>query len=186
VSFVENIVAVTFDEPGAAIQALNELQRLHESEALKVRTAAVLERRGDGTWRVADKTEHPTFAGTITGGLVGAILGALTGPLGLLLGGTAGLLAGELIDVTEDEAEELILEAMINRTPPGSSALLAEVDEPVPDTLDAIMGKLGGRIMRWSRADVEAELEAAAEATDAGRRESRRILHLRKEKAGKV
>jgi uncharacterized membrane protein len=186
VSFVENIVAVTFDEPGAAIQALNELQRLHESKALKVGTAAVLERRGDGTWRVAHETEHPTFAGTITGGLLGAILGALTGPLGLLLGGTAGLLAGELIDVTEDEAEELILEAMINRIPPGSTALLADVDEPVPDTLDAIMGKLGGRIMRWSRADVEAELEAAAEATDAGRRESRRIFHLKKEKAGKV
>jgi uncharacterized membrane protein len=183
---VENIVAVTFDEPGAAIHALNELQRLHESEALKVRTAAVLERRGDGTWRVADKEEHPTFAGTITGGLVGAILGALTGPLGLLLGGTAGLLAGELVDVTEDQAEELILEAMINRIPPGSSALLAEVDEPVPDTLDAVMEKLRGRVMRWSRADVEAELEAAAEAAEAGRRECRRILHLRKERAGKV
>jgi uncharacterized membrane protein len=182
---VENIVAVTFDEPGAALQALNELQRLHESEALKARAAAVLERRPDGTWRIADATQHPSFAGTVTGGLLGAILGALTGPLGLLLGGTAGLLAGELIDVTEDEAEELILEAMINRIPPGTSALLADVDEP-PDTLDAIMEKLGGRIMRWPRADVEAELEAAAEAAAAGRRESRRIFHLRKQKAGKV
>jgi uncharacterized membrane protein len=184
--FVENVVFVSFDDPNAALKALTELLRLHDAEALKVHTAAVVERRPDGTWRIADETEHPAFGGTLAGGLVGALVGALTGPVGLLLGATAGLLAGELVDVNKDEADELILEAMIGKVPPGTTALLAEVDEPVPDTLDAVMQKLGGRVTRWPRKEVEAELEAAAEADEANRRETRRIFHRWKEKTANV
>ena len=115
---------------------------------------------------------------------LGGLLGALTGPLGLLLGATAGALAGEVVDVTEDEVSELILDAMIARIPPGTTALLADVEERATDTLDAVMDKPGGRITRWPRADVEAELEGAEEATEAGRREARRIFHRTKTKAG--
>lgn len=183
---MKNIVVVTFDEPSRALEGLTELERLDDAEAVKLRAAAVVERRPDGTWRMADETEHPTFAGTITGGLIGSLLGALTGPLGLLLGGTAGLLAGELVDVTEDEASDIILEAMIARIPAGTTALVADVDEPVTDTVDAVMDKLGGQVTRWPRAEVEAELEAAAEATEAGRRETRRIFHRIKQTAGRA
>jgi uncharacterized membrane protein len=181
---VENIVVVTFDELNGALQGLSELRRLDDAGALTARAAAVVERRPDGTWRIVDEEEHPSFAGTVTGGLVGAVLGALTGPLGLLLGGTAGLLAGELIDVTEDQESEIILESMMARIPPGTTALVADVQESVPDTLDAVMEKLRGRVTRWARADVEAELKAAAEATRIGGQETRRLFHRMKEKAG--
>jgi uncharacterized membrane protein len=183
---VENIVVVTFDEPSGAHQGLTELRRLDDSGAVKVRAVTVVERRPDGVWRIADEVEHPRFVGTVTGGIIGTLLGALTGPLGFLLGATAGVLAGEVIDVTEDEASELILEAMIARIPPGTTALLADVDEPTTDALDAAMEKFGARITRWDRGEVEAELEGAGEATEAGRRETRRIFHRLKEKAGTV
>ena len=173
---MENVVIVTFDEPGQAAQALSELQRLDDSRAVDLRAAAVLQRGEDGTWRIADETEDPTFVGTITGGLIGALLGALTGPVGLLLGGTAGLLAGELIDVTEDKEDELILDAMISHVPPAAAALVAEVDEPTTETLDAVMEKLGGQVMRRPRAEVEAELRSTAEATRKIGRDSRGIL----------
>jgi len=182
---MENVVIVTFDETSRASQALSELQRLDESKAVDFRAAAVLQRDEDGTWRIADETEDPTFVGTITGGLIGALVGTLTGPLGLLLGGTAGLLAGEIIDVTEDQEDELILDAMISHVPPATAALVAEVDEPVTETLDAVMEKLGGRVMRRPRSEVEAELRSATEATRRIGKDSRGILRrLKREQAG--
>jgi|SRR5579884_2362140 len=177
---MENVVIVTFDEPSRAAQGLRELQRLDESKAIDLRAAAVLQRDEDGKWRIADETEDPTFVGTITGGLIGALVGTLTGPLGLLLGATAGLLAGEMIDVTEDEEDELILDAMISRVPPAAAALVAEVEEPVTETLDASMEKLGGTVMRRPRAEVEAELQSAAETVRQMGKDSRGILRRRK------
>ena len=177
---MENVVIVTFDEPSRAAQALSELQRLDESKAVDFRAAAVLQRDEDGTWRIVDETEDPTFVGTITGGLIGALVGTLTGPLGLLLGATAGLLAGEMIDVTEDQEDELILDAMISRVPPAAAALVAEVEEPVTETLDACMEKLGGRVIRRPRTEVEAELQSAAASIGQIGKDSRGILRRRK------
>jgi uncharacterized membrane protein len=173
---MENIVIATFDDTNAALQGMRELQQLHDAGKLRLRDAGVVECRADGTWRIADEAEEPVFGGTVAVGLLGALVGVLAGPLGLLLGGAVGLMAGEVIDVTEDEARELIHEAMIRRVPPGTTALVGDVDEPVSHPLDDAMAKLGAPMARWPRAEVEAELGGAAEA-------SRRILRRREAKA---
>jgi uncharacterized membrane protein len=179
---MENIVIVTFNDSKAALRGLQELQQLDDDGKLKLRTATVVERRPDGTWRIADEDEQADFGATIAGGLLGALVGVLAGPLGLLLGGAAGLMAGEVIDITEDEARELIHEAMIRRVPPGTMALIGDVEEPLSHPLDDAMAKLGAQVARWPRAEVQAELKGAPEATEAGRRESRRALHRHKAK----
>jgi uncharacterized membrane protein len=179
---MENIVIATFNDSDAALRGLRETQQLDDDGKLRLRDATVVERRPDGTWRIADEDEQPAFGATLAGGLVGALVGTMAGPLGLLLGSAAGFMAGEVIDVTEDEARELIHEAMIRRVPPGTMALVADVDEPVSHPLDDAMAKLGAHVSRWPRAEVQAELRGASEATEAGRRESRRTLHRHKAK----
>ena len=174
----------TFDDANAALEGLRELQQLDDAGKLRLRNAAVVERRPDGTWRIVDEDETADFHATLAGGLLGAMVGVLAGPLGLLLGAAAGLMAGEVIDVTEDEARELIHEEMIRCVPPGTTALVGDVDEPLSHPLDEPMAKLGAQITRWPRAEVQTELESAAEATEAGRQASRRILHRRKARAG--
>jgi uncharacterized membrane protein len=52
---MENIVIATFDDTNAALRGLRELQQLDDAEKLKLRDAAVVERRADGTWRIADE-----------------------------------------------------------------------------------------------------------------------------------
>src|SRR5262245_26797114 len=125
---MENIVIATFDNETAALRGLRELQQLDDDGRLKLRNAAVVERRPDGTWRIADEDEETDFRVTVAGGLIGAVVGVLAGPLGLLLGGAAGLMAGEVVDLTEDEARELIHEEMIRRVPPGTTALVGDVE----------------------------------------------------------
>jgi uncharacterized membrane protein len=161
---------------------LQELQQLDDTDAITLRAAAVVERRADGTWRTVDETEKPTIVGMVTGGVVGALVGVMTGPLGPLLGATAGLMAGELVDVSEDEETELIIDAMIAHVPPGASALLADVKESGPSTVDTALGRLGGRVMRRSRDEVETELRGADSAIETARKETKRVLHRLKRK----
>ena len=52
--------------------------------------------------------------------------------------------------------------------------MIASVDEPVVEVIDAEMDMLGGEVTRRSVAEVMAELEAAEEAADAAAREARR------------
>lgn len=183
---MENIVVATFDQTDAALQGLREIQKLDDAGKLRLRSATVVERRTDGTWRTADDDEKAAFGASVAGGLLGTLVGVLAGPLGMLLGGAAGLMAGEVIDISEDEARELIHEQMIRRVPPGTTALVGDVEEPVSHPLDDALGKLGAHVMRWPRAEVQAEINGAPEAIQAGRRESRRILHHRKAKAARA
>jgi uncharacterized membrane protein len=180
---MENIVIATFGDTSAALQGLRELELLDEAGNLRLRNAAVVERGRDGTWRIADEAEELAFGATVAGGLLGTLVGVLTGPLGLLLGEAAGLMADEAIDVTEDETRELLHEAMIRRVPPGTTALVGDVEEPVSHPLDDAMAKLGAQMTRWPREGVQAELEGAAEATEASHRASRRMLPRHKAEA---
>jgi uncharacterized membrane protein len=180
---MENIVIATFNDAKGALGGLRELQQLDDDGKLKLRNAAVVERRPDGTWEIVDEDEVADFHATLAGGLLGAVVGVLAGPLGLLLGAGAGLMAGGVIDVTEDEARELIHEEMIRRIPPGTTALIGDVDEPLSHPLDERMAKVGATITRWPRSEVQTELANADEATRAAHHASRRILHRPKAKA---
>jgi uncharacterized membrane protein len=175
----EDIVIATFPEPGAAREGMAELRRLHNTGALRVRTAAVVERRSDGSWQFERGAQHPTFSGAVAGSVVGALLGVLTGPVTALLSATGGLVVGEVFDIVEDETRQLILEAMVGRVPPGTTAIVADVEAEAGDALEAAMDKLGAQLQRWPRAEVVAELEATDEAAEAGRREMRRIFRRR-------
>jgi hypothetical protein len=74
--------------------------------------------------------------------------------------------------VTSDEALTVLGQAI----PPESTAVIAQVEEPAGEVIDAEMSKLGGEVTRRSAAEVMDELEAAEEAADAAAREARRTL----------
>jgi uncharacterized membrane protein len=179
---VEDIVIATFQEPSLAREGMAELRRLHDTGELRVRAAAVLERRADETWLFDKEAAGLDFRGAAAGGLVGALLGTLTGPVGALLGGTPGLVSDELLDVAEDSTE-LILEVMVRHIQPGTTAILADIEEGADDALDTALATSGAQVKRWPRAEVVAELEGADEAAEAGRQEMRHIFHRNKEKA---
>jgi len=153
---LEHIVIATFQEASAAEQGLAELHRLHDAGTLQVRAAALLQRRADGSWAFEKKVDHLTFKGAIVGTLVGALLGALISPVATLLGTTFGLMGGELVDVVQDEARDLTLATMVRHVPPGTTAIVADVEEEAGDTLDVAMGRLGGQVKRWRRSEVVA------------------------------
>ena len=104
------------------------------------------------------------------------LVGVLGGPVGVLLGWGAGALMGGAFDVdravTSDEALTVLGQAI----PPGSTAVIASVEEPAVEVIDGEMNKLGGEVTRRPVGEVMGELEAAEEAADAAAREARRTM----------
>lgn len=95
---------------------MNELRDLPESlTSLEMRSAALVERRPDGTLRVPEGSD--ASVGTAAGGLMGMLAGVLGGPLGVLLGLGTGALVGGAFDLdraTRVDDALALLSAQIN------------------------------------------------------------------------
>ena len=64
--------------------------------------------------------------------------------------------------------------------PAGSTAVIANIEEPAVEVIDGEMAKLGGEVTRRPVADVIAELDAAEAAADAAAREARKVVRQQK------
>jgi uncharacterized membrane protein len=179
-----DIVVVSFDQLVQARAAMSELRRLAEEDAITVRAAAIVVREPDGRFWIPEDEARLGFTGAAAGGVIGALLGALTGPFGLLLFGATGALVGSLADAEEADVSDQALVNVTQTMPPGTAALIADIEESAFGVVDGAMERAGGRTARRSRADVEAELAAAEAAGQAARREANRVLRERRKAAG--
>ena len=172
----ENVIVVRFTEPSKAYQALSVLKDCDASGRIGLDSAAVVERTSNGELRTPESADNAEFVGTASGSLVGMLIGVLGGPVGVLLGWGAGAMMGGAFDVdravTSDEALTVLGQAI----PPGSTAVVASVEEPAVEVIDGEMKKLDGEVTRRSVAEVMGELEAAEDAADAAAREARRTI----------
>jgi uncharacterized membrane protein len=172
----QNVVIVRFTEPSKAYQALSVLKELDGSGRIGLESAAVVERTPAGELRTPESADNVGPVGTASGSLIGMLIGVLGGPVGVLLGWGGGALMGGAFDVdravTSDEALTVLGEAI----PTGSTAVIASVEEPAVEVIDAQMDTLGGEVTRRPVDEVMVELDAAEEAADAAAREARRVV----------
>jgi uncharacterized membrane protein len=172
----ENVVVVRFTEPSKAYQALSLLKECDASGRIGLDSAAVVERTANGELRTPESADNAELVGTASGSLIGMLIGVLGGPVGVLLGWGAGAMMGGAFDVdravTSDEALTVLGQAI----PPGSTAVVASVEEPAVEVIDGEMKKLDGEVTRRSVGEVMGELEAAEDAADAAAREARRTI----------
>ncbi|OBI17568.1 hypothetical protein A5712_23655 [Mycobacterium sp. E2327] len=175
-----NVIAVTFDEPSKAYQALSTLKGLDREGRVGLESAAVVERSEDGQLRVPEDTDNVTGEGFLAGGLIGMLIGVLGGPLGMLLGLGAGGLVGGIYEMDQADVQDETLAEVGRHVPPGHNALLAEVDEYAEEVVDGAMTAQGGTVLRRSADDVLAEIEAAEEAAEEARRQARKKARERK------
>jgi uncharacterized membrane protein len=175
----ENVVVIRFTEPSNAYQALSVLKECNADSRIGLESAAVVERTATGELRIPESADNVAFAGTAGGSLIGMLVGVLGGPVGALLGWGAGALMGGAFDVeravTSDEALTVLAQAI----PPGSTAVIASVEEPAVEVIDGEMKKLDGEVTRRPVAEVMAELEQAEEAAEAAAREARRAVRAK-------
>jgi uncharacterized membrane protein len=172
----ENVVVVRFAEPSKAYEALTVLKQCDAEGRIGLESAAVVERTASGELRTAESDDNVGPVGLASGSLLGMLIGVLGGPLGILLGWGGGALLGGSFDLDREEESDEALTVLAKAIPPESTALIACVEEPVVEVVDAEMGMLGGEVTRRSVVDVVAELGTAHEAADAAAREARRTV----------
>jgi uncharacterized membrane protein len=174
---IENVVVVRFEESSKAYQALSVLKDCDADGRISLESAAVVERTPDGRLRTPEATDNMEFVGTASGSLIGMLIGVLGGPVGVLLGWGAGALTGVIFDVVRADKSDEALTALGRAIPPGSTAVIASVEEPAVEVIDGEMAKLGGDITRRPTFEVMAELEASEDAAEAAAREARKAMH---------
>jgi uncharacterized membrane protein len=177
---VNNVVVVRFSEPSGAYQALSVLKQCDAEGRIGLESAAVVERTAEGELRIPEDTDNVGPVGMASGSLLGMLIGVLGGPVGVLIGWGAGALMGGAFDLDRAETSDEALGVLGRAIPPGSTAVIASVEEPAVEVIDGEMKKLGGEVTRRSAADVMDELEAAEDAAAAASREARKTVRQKK------
>ena len=173
----ENVVVVRFTEPSKAFQAMSVLKGCDVDGRIGLQSAAIVERTPTGELHINEDTDNLALVGTASGSLIGMLVGVLGGPVGVLLGWGAGALMGGAFDIDRAVKSDDALTALSQAIPPGSTAVIASVEEPAVEVIDGEMAKLDGEVTRRSAAEVMDELEAAEDAADAAAREARHAIH---------
>jgi uncharacterized membrane protein len=176
----QNVVVIGFTEPSKAYQALSVLKSCNADGRIGLESAAIVERTPEGTLHIPESADNAELVGMASGSVVGMLIGVLGGPVGMLLGWGAGAMMGGAFDldraVTSDEALTVLGTAI----PAGSTAVIANIEEPAVEVIDGEMAKLGGEVTRRPVSDVMAELDAAEAAADAAAREARKVVRQQK------
>jgi uncharacterized membrane protein len=172
----ENVVVVGFTEPSKAYQALSVLKECNADGRIGLESAAIVERTPEGELRIPEGTDNMELVGTASGSLLGMLIGVLGGPVGVLVGWGGGALMGGAFDLARADTSDEALSVLGRAIPPGSTAVIASVEEPAVEVIDGEMEKLNGEVTRRPVAEVMDELEVAEEAADAAAHEARRTL----------
>jgi uncharacterized membrane protein len=172
----ENVVIIRFDEESKAYEALSVLKECDAAGRIELESAAVVKRQEDGELKIQDSADNVGLENTVGGSLIGMLVGVLGGPVGVLVGWGGGALIGGAFDLDRMETSDEALTVLGKAIPPETTAVIACVDEPVVEVIDAEAYKLGGELTRRSVSDVLAELSAAEEAADAAARTARHEL----------
>jgi uncharacterized membrane protein len=180
---VETIIAVSFDRPNAAYEAVTKLKELDKQGQVSIYEGRIVERDATGQLIVKDSVlggDDDRGVATVSGGLIGMLVGVIAGPVGMLLGGSIGLMTGAVIEMDVDDRDDSILSAFARHVQRGATVLLAHLNEQSDEIVDNAMAGMGGSVLRRSAVDVETELAVAQEARDVAEREARDKLRKKR------
>jgi len=163
---MDNYVSIVFDNDEKAYEGLHGVWNLDAQGDVTVHGAAVVHRDKFGYVDVATKDTDPGVRTAIGVG-IGALLGALAGPIGAAagasiaagtaagIGAAAGGVAGLTADAVKADQHDQALTDTESILPREKSAVIAEVTEQWTTPIDTMAKRLGGRVFRRSKGDVQ-------------------------------
>lgn len=86
------------------------------------------------------------------------------------------MLIGALVDGHHADEADSVVSDISNSIGVGQTAVVAELVEERPESIDTAMGRLGGRVLRRPVDDVKAEVAVAEKAQRAAQKEARTQL----------
>lgn len=163
---MNDVVIATFSDLSDARAASSELERLAREGAITVHAGAVVVREPDGRFRVPDGGQTGALDASDEHALRD-LLKTLVRPVGSLSRLASVALAGSREEGRNAEVPERVLGSLARRLPPGTTALVADIEAPVPRVLNTAIEASGGSVTRRLQADIEAELAATLNVLNA-------------------
>lgn len=161
----ENVVSIRLEDPARAGDVRDALREASLAGKLGLNAVVTVEVDAEGEI-TATALRESSGDGMRHVGTLGGLVGILGGPLGALVGWGVGQRLGQRLDATEAAEDEDAIVAAVHDLPPGSVAVVAEVEEePVNEPrLDELVAQYGGTVVRRRSEALLDELEAAVAA----------------------
>jgi uncharacterized membrane protein len=139
------LVVGTYADSGAATEDFKALKAAQDAGEYKVVGAVVMNRDASGKVDVKEHCDERTAAGAVLGGTAGLVVGLFAPPLlaATAVGAGIGALLGHLSKRHEEKKIGVDLEEYL---PPGSSAVVAVVDDKWADKVEHALAKSDKRI----------------------------------------
>ena len=158
---MENLIlyVATYDDAAAATEDYKSLKEA-ETADLEVVSSVVMHRDADGKVSVDEHGSGHVAGGALIGGAAGLVLGLFAPPLlaATAVGAGVGAIAGKLAERPEEKKIGVDLEESL---PPGSSAIVAVIDDRYLDRVDAALSSAIKKIDKAIDKDDYEELQKA-------------------------
>jgi uncharacterized membrane protein len=139
-------VATLFDNVEEAKQAYNELKEARREGLLEIIDAAYVEKTDRSRIKIHDHDEWVIGGGVVGGGVAGAVIGIVAGAI--LLPAAIGVLIGGIVTEVYEHDVKLSnkeIKRFADTLPPGTSALVAIVEDVYVDDVEIEFAKQGGK-----------------------------------------
>lgn len=158
---MDNLIlyVATYDDAAAATEDYSALKAAEVAD-LEVVSSIVMHRDDDGKVTVDEHGTGQVRGGAMIGGAAGLVVGLFAPPLlaATAVGAGIGAIAGKLAERHEEKKIGVDLEAAL---PPGSSAIVAVIDDRYLDRVDAALSKSIRKIDKAIEKDDYEELQKA-------------------------
>lgn len=139
-------VASLFDDVDDAKRAYKSLREVAREGFVDILDAAYVEKTERGRIKVHDHADWAIGGGIIGGGVTGAIIGLIAGTV-LLPAAIGALVGGVILGIHEHDTnfKDKDLRELGDDMPPGTSVLIAIVEDPYIIAVEEEVRKLGGK-----------------------------------------
>ena len=151
-----SLIVASFTNEEQAIEASHKLSELESFGDVSVYEKVIVKKNADGEVSMVQSDETSAGLRTVSGMAIGSLIGALAGPVGMMAGMVSGTVTGALLDADHYDFSEDFGSKATNKLKPGTTAIIAEIDEDSPDFIDNAFAPLGATVLR---SDVDYEYD---------------------------
>ncbi len=160
---MNKIIVAVFNTDSDAYKGVDALRELHTKGDISLYNSAVLVKDITGKVEVKQSTDEGPIDSAF-GLLTGSMVGLLGGPVGVAIGASIGSMTGLLFDLGRAGVSLDFINEVSEVLIPGTSAILAEVDEEWVTPINSTLSQFDALILRRPRSEViEDQLDREAE-----------------------
>lgn len=144
---MSKLIGLIFEDEGIAVQAGLALKKLEASRGIALSGFALIEKIETGSIAVKHVSDKGSI-GALGGAFIGGLAGLAGGPAAAVITAVGGAIVGHAADQLKTGDREKFSEKVSSVMRPGNTAFLADVTEYPGSSLDSLVSKLGGIVVR--------------------------------------